>query len=187
MLISPTRLDGPRLIEPVVHGDARGFFLESFRADVLAEAGIEVTFVQDNHSRSRGGTIRGMHFQAGQCKLVRCVRGAILDVVVDIRPESPRFGEWEAVRLDDETHHQLLVPDGFAHGFCVLSVEADVTYKVSSYYDPTREAGFCFDDPAVGIRWPFAPDQATVSDRDRAAPTLEDLTATLPSRLVTGG
>jgi dTDP-4-dehydrorhamnose 3,5-epimerase len=187
VLISPTRLDGPRLIEPVVHGDSRGFFLESFRADVLADAGLEITFVQDNHSRSRAGTIRGMHFQAGQWKLVRCVRGAILDVIVDIRPESPRFAEWEAVRLDDETHGQLLVPDGFAHGFCVLSETADVTYKVSTYYDPTREAGFCFDDRAVGIRWPLSPDEAIVSDRDRGAPTLEELTASLPSRLLTGG
>jgi dTDP-4-dehydrorhamnose 3,5-epimerase len=173
------RLDGVKLIKPRVHGDERGFFLESFRADALAEAGVETAFLQDNHSRSRRGIVRGMHFQPGQVKLVRCVRGAIFDVIVDIRPQSPTFGQSEAYALDDETHHQLLVPDGFAHGFCVLSDLADVTYKVSSYYDPSREGGFRFDDPAVGIEWPLPADQLLASARDVSAPTLAELRPSL--------
>jgi dTDP-4-dehydrorhamnose 3,5-epimerase len=180
--MSPTRLDGPRLIKPAVHGDARGFFLESFRADTLAEAGLDLDFVQDNHSRSRHAIVRGMHFQPGQWKLVRCVRGAILDVIVDIRPGSRTFGEFESYQLDDETHHQLLVPDGFAHGFCVLSELADVSYKVSTYYDPSREAGFRFDDPVVAIAWPLPISQLQFSARDQAAPTLAELAPTLQLR-----
>jgi dTDP-4-dehydrorhamnose 3,5-epimerase len=169
-----TRLEGPVLIEPAVHGDARGFFQETYRKNVMAELGVEVDFVQDNHSRSARGVLRGMHFQPGQAKLVRCPRGAILDVVVDIRPGSPGFGHWEGFRLDDETHLQLYVPDGFAHGFCVLSDLADVVYKVSSYYDAAAEKGFRFDDPAVGVEWPRDL-QLVVSDRDRHAPLLGEL------------
>ena len=175
MEIVDGRLPGAKLIKPRVHADERGFFLESFRADALAEAGIDELFVQDNHSRSRHGIVRGMHFQPGQTKLVRCVRGAIFDVIVDIRPESSTFGQWEGHELDDETHHQLLVPDGFAHGFCVLSDVADVAYKISSYYDAGAEGGFRFDDPAVGITWPIAPDQLIASARDSSAPTLAEL------------
>ena len=131
-----TRLEGPILLAPTVHGDHRGFFLETYRRDAYAELGIADEFVQDNHSLSRRGIVRGMHFQPGQSKLVRCARGSVLDVVVDIRRGSPTFGEWEAVELDAERHLQLYVPDGFAHGFCVLSDVADLTYKVSTYYDP---------------------------------------------------
>jgi dTDP-4-dehydrorhamnose 3,5-epimerase len=169
-----TRLDGLVLIEPVVHGDARGFFQETFRKQAFAELGIHDDFVQDNHSRSGRGVLRGMHFQPGQAKLVRCARGAILDVVVDIRPGSASFGRWEGVRLDDETHRQLYVPDGFAHGFCVLSEVADVIYKVSTYYDPAAESGFRFDDPDVGIDWPLDIELNT-SERDRSAPLLREL------------
>jgi dTDP-4-dehydrorhamnose 3,5-epimerase len=169
-----TRLDGPVLIEPVVHGDARGFFQETYRKEVFAELGVREEFLQDNHSRSRLGVLRGMHFQPGQAKLVRCARGSILDVLVDIRPGSESFGEWEAFPLDDETHHQLYVPDGFAHGFCVTSELADVVYKVSTYYDPASESGFRFDDPEVGIEWP-AGIELQVSDRDRGAPLLSEL------------
>jgi len=169
-----TRLEGPVLIEPVAHGDARGFFQETYRKAVFAELGVHEEFVQDNHSRSRRGVLRGMHFQPGQAKLVRSVRGAILDVVVDIRPGSPSFGSWEAFRLDDETHHQLYVPDGFAHGFCVTSEVADVVYKVSTYYDPAVESGFRFDDPEVGVEWP-AGIEFEVSARDREAPLLSEL------------
>jgi dTDP-4-dehydrorhamnose 3,5-epimerase len=169
-----SRLDGPVLIEPTVHGDARGFFQETYRKNALAELGVGDDFVQDNHSRSRQGVLRGMHFQPGQAKLVRCARGAILDVIADIRPDSPDFGRWEGFRLDDETHRQLYVPDGFAHGFVVLSELADVVYKVSTYYDPDAEGGFRFDDPAVGIEWPTDIEVA-VSDRDRAAPLLSEL------------
>jgi dTDP-4-dehydrorhamnose 3,5-epimerase len=178
--IIDSRLQGAKLIKPRVHGDERGFFLESFRADALAAAGVESTFVQDNHSRSVAHIIRGMHFQPGQAKLVRCVRGAIFDVVVDVRVGSPTFGEWEGYELDDQTHLQLFVPDGFAHGFCVLSEIADVTYKVTRYYDPATEGGFRFDDPAVGIDWPVAPDQLIASARDIGAPTLAEIAASLP-------
>jgi dTDP-4-dehydrorhamnose 3,5-epimerase len=180
MQIFKTRLDAPRLIEPLVHGDERGFFVETFRVDKLTDSGIDLAFVQDNHSRSRHGILRGMHFQPGQVKLVRCVRGAIFDVIVDIRVGSPTFAQWEGFELNDETHHQLLVPDGFAHGFCVLSDVADVVYKVSTYYDPTAEDGFKFDDPAVGIEWPLAADVISVSARDSSAQTLEQLTPSLP-------
>jgi dTDP-4-dehydrorhamnose 3,5-epimerase len=182
MEISKIPLEGPLVVEPLVHGDERGFFVETFRVDKLVDSGIDLTFVQDNHSRSRSGILRGMHFQPGQAKLVRCVRGAIFDVIVDIRVGSPTFGQWEGFELNDETHHQLLVPDGFAHGFCVVSDVADVVYKVSSYYDPAAEAGFRFDDPAVGIEWPLAADAITVSARDSGAPTLEQITPSLPFR-----
>lgn len=176
MRLIDTRLDGLVLLEPVVHGDTRGFFIESYRANVWAEHGVTDTFVQDNHSRSARGVLRGMHFSvgAGQAKLVRCARGAILDVIVDIRPGSDSFGGWEGVRLDDEDHRQLYVPDGFAHGFCVLSEVADVVYKVSTYYDPAAESGFRFDDPEVGIGWPGDLELST-SARDREAPLLSEL------------
>jgi dTDP-4-dehydrorhamnose 3,5-epimerase len=169
-----TRLEGPVLIEPVVHGDARGFFQEAYRRSVLAELGIHEDFVQDNHSRSGRGVLRGMHFQPGQAKLVRCARGAILDVIVDIRRGSASFGRWEGFRLDDETHRQIYVPDGFAHGFCVVSEVADVIYKVSTYYEPAAELGFRFDDPDVGIEWP-AEIELLASERDRRAPLLREL------------
>jgi len=171
----PTALEGPLLLEPVVHGDARGFFLETARADRFAELGITEEWVQDNHSRSARGVLRGMHFQLGrgQAKLVRCARGAILDVVVDIRRELPTFGKWEAHTLDDERHRQLFVPVGFAHGFCVLSDLADVTYKCSSYYDPELERAIAYDDPDIGIEWPDV--DLIVSERDRAASHLAEI------------
>ena len=176
-----TRLEGPRVIEPAVHGDERGFFVETFRLDVLERAGIDLEFVQDNHSRSRHGIVRGMHFQPGQAKLVRCVRGAILDVIVDVRVGSPTFGQWESCELDDATHRQLLCPDGFAHGFCVLSEVADVAYKTSAYYDPTTESGFAFDDPAVAIAWPQGL-ELIASARDQTAPPLSEIAGSLPFR-----
>jgi dTDP-4-dehydrorhamnose 3,5-epimerase len=169
-----TRLEGPVLIEPTVHGDERGFFLETFRATTMAELGIHDDWVQSNHSRSGRGVLRGMHFQPGMAKLVRCARGAIFDAVVDIRPGSRSFGSWEGVQLDDRNHHQLYVPDGFAHGFCVLSDEADVLYNCSAYYDAGRESGFRFDDPDVGIDWPDGLDLRS-SARDREAPLLREL------------
>jgi dTDP-4-dehydrorhamnose 3,5-epimerase len=177
-----TALDGPLVIVPEIYGDQRGFFLETFRLDKLAEAGAELSFVQDNHSRSRHGILRGMHFQPGQAKLVRCVRGAVFDVIVDIRRGSPTFGEWEGFELNDETHHQVFVPDGFAHGFCALSEVADLVYKVTSYYDPTTEGGFRFDDPAVGIEWPLPAETISVSARDSGAPTLDQIASSLPFR-----
>jgi dTDP-4-dehydrorhamnose 3,5-epimerase len=169
-----TRLDGPILLEPKVYGDHRGFFLETYRRDAYAEAGITDDFVQDNHSLSKRGTVRGMHFQPGQAKLVRCVRGEVIDVLVDVRPGSATFGQWDAWTLSDGNHAQLYVPDGFAHGFCVLSEVADVVYKVSAYYDPAVETGFRFDDPEVGIEWPDDLELET-SARDREAPLLREL------------
>jgi dTDP-4-dehydrorhamnose 3,5-epimerase len=181
MRLLETRLDGPILLAPGVHGDARGFFLESYRANVWAQHGIGEEFVQDNHSRSGRGVLRGMHFSigAGQAKLVRCARGRILDVVVDLRRASPTYGAWESVELDDERAHQLFIPIGFAHGFCVLSDIADVTYKCSTYYDGAVERGFAFDDPEVGIAWPEGL-ELVVSERDRQAPALSEIAAELP-------
>ena len=176
----PTKLDGVVLVEPQVHGDERGFMVESFRRDAWAELGIDIDFVQHNHSRSLRGTLRGIHFQTepGQAKLIRCPRGEILDVAVDLRRGSPTYGQWEAHRLDDVRHRQLYVPVGFGHGFVVLSDLADVAYLVSSLYDPATEAGIAWDDPDVGIEWPLA--EPLLSDRDRAAPRLAEVADSLP-------
>ncbi|HEY1285179.1 MAG TPA: dTDP-4-dehydrorhamnose 3,5-epimerase [Solirubrobacterales bacterium] len=175
-----TRLDGVALIEPEVHGDARGFMVETFRLDAWAECGVDVEFVQHNHSRSVERTLRGLHFQTdpGQAKLVRCARGAIFDVAVDLRRGSPTFGAWEGHVLDDEAHRQLFVPVGFAHGFAVLSEVADVSYQLSSLYDPATESGVAWDDPEIGVEWPVP--EPLLSDRDRSAPPLADLAETLP-------
>jgi dTDP-4-dehydrorhamnose 3,5-epimerase len=177
----PTRLDGLVLLEPKVHGDARGFFTETFRADVAREHGIPTDFVQDNHSRSRRGTLRGIHFQThpGQAKLVRVARGRVLDVVVDLRRGSPTFGQWEGVELDDETGRTLFIPVGFGHGFLVLSDVADFVYKCTNYYDAATEAGIRFDDPDVGVEWP-ADVELLYSERDATAPTLADVADSLP-------
>lgn len=175
----PTLLPGAILIEPVVHGDERGFFQETYRRAALASIGIEDEFVQDNHSRSRRGVVRGMHFQPGMAKLVGCARGAIFDALVDLRRGSPTFGRWAGFELSDANHRQLYCPDGFAHGFCVLSDLADVVYKTSSYYDHELEAGFAYDDPQVGIEWP--PDLELVpSERDRLSPPLAEIADSLP-------
>jgi dTDP-4-dehydrorhamnose 3,5-epimerase len=169
-----TRLDGPILLEPTVHGDERGFFVETYRREIFASVGIENAFVQHNHSRSRKGVLRGMHYQLGLAKHVRCARGRILDVIVDIRRSSPTFGEWEAFTLDDERHQQLYVPAGFAHGFLVLSDVADVVYLQDDYYDPQRDRGISYADPDIGIRWPDGLD-LTISERDRNQPLLKDV------------
>jgi dTDP-4-dehydrorhamnose 3,5-epimerase len=162
------------MIEPVVHADARGFFLEAYRQDLLAGLGISDLFVQDNHSRSRRGIVRGMHFQPGMAKLIRCARGAVYDVVVDVRVESPTFGQWEGFELTDANHRQVYCPDGFAHGFCVLSQEADVVYKTSAYWNPDTEGCFAYHDPEVAITWP-AGLELTASAKDAAAPPLSAL------------
>jgi dTDP-4-dehydrorhamnose 3,5-epimerase len=177
--VVPTGLEGVLLLEPAVHGDGRGFFLETFRRSVLDELGLSVEFVQDNQSRSRRGIVRGMHFQPGMAKLVRCARGAIFDVVVDVRWGSPSFGQWVGFELNDVNHHQLFCPDGFAHGFCVLSELADVAYKTSSYYAPELEGGFAYDDPDVAIAWPQEL-ELIASPRDAGAPRLAELGAALP-------
>ena len=175
----PTRLRGPLLLQPILHGDERGFFLETYRRSILAEFGIEDEFVQDNHSRSRRGVVRGMHFQPGMAKLVRCARGAIWDVVVDLRRGSPTFGQWEGFELSDANHHQYYCPDGFAHGFCVLSDIADVVYMTSAYYDHERESGFAYNDPALAIAWPQGLD-LSASHRDAHAPALAAVADSLP-------
>jgi dTDP-4-dehydrorhamnose 3,5-epimerase len=175
-----TKIDDLVLIEVGINGDERGFLLESFRDDEWRDLGVDVPFVQENHSRSTQGILRGVHFQThpGQAKLVRCARGAIWDVAVDLRRDSPTYRHWEGYELSDANGHQLLVPVGFGHGFCVLSDEADVTYKLSSYYDPETEAGIAWDDPDVGIEWPVAdPD---ISERDRNAPRLAEIADELP-------
>lgn len=176
----PTALSGPILAEPEVHRDERGFFLESYRREAYDLLGITADFVQDNQSRSVQGALRGMHFQLkpGQPKLVRVARGAIFDVVVDLRRSSPTFGKWEGFELDDITFRQLYVPIGFAHGFCVLSDAADVAYKVGSYYDPTEERGIAWDDPDVAIEWPVS--HPRVSNRDQAQPLLKVVVPYLP-------
>jgi dTDP-4-dehydrorhamnose 3,5-epimerase len=175
-----TQLDGVVLIEPEVHGDERGFLVETFRDDRWRELGVEVEFVQENHSRSGRGILRGLHFQTrpGQGKLVRCLRGRIWDVAVDLRRDSPTYRRWEGYELDDERHRQLFVPAGFGHGFCVLSEQADVAYKLSSYYDPATEAGIAWDDPAVGVEWPIS--EPVLSERDRTAPRLAEIADSLP-------
>jgi dTDP-4-dehydrorhamnose 3,5-epimerase len=167
------------VLEPTVHGDERGFFVETFRRSDLEGAGLEPEFVQDNQSRSRRGIVRGMHFQPGMAKLIRCARGSIFDVIVDIRRGSPTFGRWEGFELDDSSHQQLYCPDGFAHGFCVLSEVADVAYKTSSYYAPELESGFAYHDAAVGIAWPQDL-ELTASSRDAGAPALSELAPALP-------
>lgn len=184
MQIIPTRIQGPSLIRPRVSGDRRGFFIETYRRAAHADMGIATAeeFVQDNHSRSSRGVLRGMHFQvgAGVAKLVRCARGRILDVVVDLRRGSPSYGEWESFELDDESLRELYVPVGFAHGFCVLSEVADVVYKQTAYYDPALERGIAWDDPEIAIGWPLPAEQLLVSERDRAAPRLSEIAAELP-------
>ena len=176
----PTELDGVVLVEPQVHGDERGFFVETFSREAWAAAGVAVEFVQHNHSRSSRGTLRGLHFQTepGQAKLLRCPRGAILDVAVDLRRDSSTYGQWEAHVLDDVKHHQLFVPIGFAHGFVVLSDVADVSYLVSSLYDPATEAGIAWDDPDVGVDWQVA--EPLLSGRDKTAPHLAEIADSLP-------
>jgi dTDP-4-dehydrorhamnose 3,5-epimerase len=175
-----TKLDGLALIEPQVHGDERGFFVETFSRERWQELGVDAEFVQHNHSRSGKGTLRGLHFQTepGQAKLLRCARGAILDVAVDLRRGSPTYGEWEGHVLDDERHRQLFVPIGFAHGFVVLSDVADVAYLVSSLYDPATEAGIAWDDPEVGVDWQVS--EPLLSGRDQTAPKLSEIADQLP-------
>jgi dTDP-4-dehydrorhamnose 3,5-epimerase len=178
--VLPTKLDGVVLLEPVVHGDERGFMVETFSRDTWAEAGVGVEFVQQNHSRSSRGTLRGIHFQTepGQAKLVRCARGAVLDVAVDLRRSSPTYGQWEAHVLDDEKHRQLFVPVGFGHGFAVLSEVADFTYLLSSLYDPLTEAGIAWDDPDIGVDWQVS--EPLLSERDKSGPKLAEIAETLP-------
>ena len=180
----PTRIDGLVALEPAVYGDERGFFCETYREEWREALGLApgTRFVQDNHSRSARGVLRGMHFQLGDGlgKLVRCARGRVVDVAIDLRRGSPTYGGWDAVELDDETMRSLYVPVGFAHGFCVLSDVADVIYKQTAYYDPQLERGIAWNDPDVAIDWPLPADELIVSARDSAAPLLRELADELP-------
>lgn len=184
MQVTPCRLPGLTRIEPAVHGDKRGFFSETYRRAWHEVAGIPSMeeFIQDNHSRSSHGVVRGMHFHIGPgvAKLVRCARGRILDVAVDLRRGSPTYGQWEGIELDDESLRELYVPVGFAHGFCVLSDVADVLYKQTAYYDPAIERGIAWNDPDIGIDWPLPAAELIVSARDAAAPRLRELADELP-------
>ena len=161
------------VLEPKVHGDHRGFFLETFRASVFAEKGLPDVFVQDNHSKSGPGILRGLHYQIKQPqgKLVRCIAGEVFDVAVDIRRSSPQFGKWVGVRLSADNKKALWVPPGFAHGFLVLSDGAEITYKCTTYYAPEHDRSLLWNDPELAIAWPSTA-QVILSDKDKNAPTL---------------
>ncbi len=176
MKIIETELPGVLILEPKVFGDQRGFFMETFHQNRYQKAGLPPHFVQDNHSRSRKGVLRGLHYQLvqPQGKLVSVVRGSVFDVAVDIRRGSPSFGRWVSVVLDDCEHRQFYIPPGYAHGFCVLSEEADFVYKCTDYYHPQSERGIAWNDSEIGIQWPDL--EVTLSDKDKHNPTLAEQT-----------
>jgi dTDP-4-dehydrorhamnose 3,5-epimerase len=169
MKVIPTAIPEVLILEPKVFGDPRGFFMESYNARTFREAtGLDIQFVQDNHSRSAKGVLRGLHYQLQQPqgKLVRVVRGAVFDVAVDVRKSSPTFGRWVGVELSEDNHRQLWIPAGFAHGFLVLSENADFLYKTTDYYAPEHERCIAWDDPTIGIEWPLdAPPLLSAKDR----------------------
>ncbi|MBO1026947.1 dTDP-4-dehydrorhamnose 3,5-epimerase [Ochrobactrum sp. SD129] len=171
-------IDGVFEISPRRFGDDRGFFSETYNEKALADAGIDLTFIQDNHSYSAAkGVVRGLHYQLpdkAQDKLVRVIRGAILDVAVDIRKSSPTFGKWVSLEVSAEKWNQILVPKGFAHGFMTLVPDTEVIYKVTDYYSPQHDRSIRFDDPAIGIDWPLAASEVQLSDKDQKAPLLAD-------------
>ena len=182
MLVEDTAIEGVKIITPKKHGDERGFFSEVYNLSTWEKAGLHYQFVQDNHSVStKVGVIRGLHFQtepAAQDKLVRVVRGRILDVAVDLRRSSPTFGRHVAVELSADDWRQLLMPIGFAHGFCVLEPNTEVLYKVTNFYSAANDFGLAFDDPDLNIDWPVSPADALLSDKDRRWPRLRDLAQT---------
>jgi len=175
MKVSNTSLDGVLLVEPKVFGDSRGFLFESYSKLKYERIGIGVSFVQDNHSFSQKGVLRGLHYQLNreQDKLVRVTRGEVFDVAVDIRKDSPSFGKWFGTRLSADNHLQMFIPAGFAHGFCVLSETAEFLYKCSDYYSPEHEKGILWSDPLIGIDWPVA--NPSLSEKDRCYPLLSDI------------
>ena len=173
MKVIETKLKGVLLLEPRVFGDDRGFFLESYNKKQHCDSGIAVDFVQDNHSRSQRGVLRGLHYQRHQGKLVTVVHGEVFDVAVDIRPDSATFGAWYGTTLSDSNHQQLFIPPGFAHGFAVLSETADVLYKTTDYYRPTEEGGILWNDPDLAIDWPI--DEPILSARDQQNPQFKDI------------
>lgn len=175
MQITQTNLPGVLVIQPKVFKDARGFFLETFQAERYHQAGIAANFVQDNHSRSQKGVLRGLHFQQTkpQGKLINVSQGAVYDVAADINPESPTFGQYFGIELSDVNHTQLWIPPGYAHGFCVLSDCADFHYRCTEYYDPQDEAGVFWSDPQLNINWPIT--LPLLSEKDKQLPLLKDL------------
>lgn len=175
MKITTTALPGVLIIEPKAFGDARGFFLETFQSERYAKTGITLPFVQDNHSRSQRGVLRGLHLQRKrpQGKLVSVSRGSVFDVAVDINPQSATFGEYVGIELSDDNHLQLWIPPGYAHGFCVLSEVADFQYKCTDFYYPEDEAGIIWNDPDVNIAWPL--DNPLLSEKDQKLPRLREL------------
>jgi len=183
-IVADENVPAVRVLVPAIHKDERGFLLEVWREDDLRGAGINVRFVQENHTRSEAvGTVRGLHFQissAAQAKLVRCVRGSILDVAVDIRRGSPSFGRHAALVLSADNWKQLYVPVGFAHGYCTLHPCSEVVYKVSAYYHPASERGLAWDDPELGIAWPVDVQTAILTERDRRFPPLAELADFFP-------
>ena len=181
MKFLPLEIPGLVLIEPEVHRDTRGYFLETYQAAKYQAGGVAGTFVQDNQSSSQKGTLRGLHGQLRnpQGKLVRCVRGEIFDVAVDVRPDSAFFGRWDSIRISGEDFRQIYIPPGFLHGFCVLSDMAEVSYKCTAPYDPSDEFGVAWNDPDLGIRWPV--DSPLISKRDEGYPCLKDLGERLES------
>ena len=176
MKVTETALKGVYVVEPQVFGDARGWFMESWSKKKLAEAGIKVDFVQDNHSFSaQKGTLRGLHYQLNpmcQAKMLRCTRGRIFDVAVDIRKGSPQYGQWVGVELSADNKKQMYIPRGFAHGFITLTDDVEVQYKADNYYAPECDGNIRWDDPAIGIKWPLTP--VILSDKDRNAPLLKE-------------
>ena len=178
MKFEETPLPGVYLLQPAVYGDARGFFLESWNRETFREAGFDLDFVQDNHSRSARGILRGMHYQTKhtQGKLVRVSAGEVFDAVVDVRRDSPTLGQWHGVTLSAENHHMLWVPPGFAHGFCVTSDYADFQYKCTDIYHPASEIALAWDDPSVGIEWPLPPGEVPqLSAKDQQGLAWADL------------
>ncbi len=171
-----TEIDGMFIIEPTVFGEDRGYFLETYHYDEFKKAGIDVTFVQDNQSKSKCGVLRGLHFQTKrpQGKLVRVIRGKVFDVGVDLRKNSSSFGKWVGAILSDENKRQLYIPAEFAHGFLVLSYEAEFVYKCTDFYDPQNEGGIIYNDPDININWPISDDmEIFLSQKDRALPSLK--------------
>lgn len=176
MKIAKTKLEGVVIIEPEVFGDNRGFFMESWNKKKMAEAGLDYDFVQDNHSKSAvKGTLRGIHFQKGdkaQAKLVRCVKGAVLDVAVDLRRNSHTFKQWVGVKLSEENKKQLLIPRGFGHGFVTLTDDVEFLYKADNYYAPEADAGIRWNDPEIGVEWGI--ENPILSEKDKKNPFLQD-------------
>ncbi|MEL1251980.1 dTDP-4-dehydrorhamnose 3,5-epimerase [Aurantiacibacter gilvus] len=179
MQVTACEIDGPLIIEPQVFGDERGFFMESWSAAKFAQAGLDLDFVQDNHSRSQKGVLRGMHFQnpGPQGKLVRVVSGAVFDVAVDLRRSSPTFGKWVGVELSAENKRMFWVPQGFAHGFLTLEDDTDFLYKCDAPYAPQNEHTLAWDDPEVGIAWPLGEMEVQLSAKDREGQPLAEVDA----------